>query len=50
VSKDAERMGREAVRLVVERMDDPGRACRGVEIPSRLILRESTGPAPAVRA
>lgn len=45
-SKDAVRMGREAVRLALSRIEDPGRPCRVVAIPSQFIVRESTGPVP----
>lgn len=47
VSKDAVRMGREAVKLIVERLRDPSRPRQVIEIPARFIIRESTGPAPA---
>ena len=45
-SKDAVRMGREAVRLALSRIEDPGRPCRVVAIPSQFIVRELTGPVP----
>ncbi|MFZ6026318.1 MAG: LacI family DNA-binding transcriptional regulator [Chloroflexota bacterium] len=45
-SKDGERMGREATRLLLARLQDPGRPPQQVRLPARLILRESTGPAP----
>ncbi len=46
VSKDAVRLGREAVRLVLERIQDPSRPHQRIDIPARFIIRESTGPAP----
>ncbi len=45
-SKDGEKMGREAIRLLLARLQDPGRPPQQVRLPARLILRESTGPAP----
>jgi len=45
-SKDGEKMGREAVRLLLARLQDPDRPCQKIGLPARLILRESTGPAP----
>ena len=45
-SKDPVRMGREAVRLALTRIEDPGQPCRVVAIPSQFIVRESTGPVP----
>lgn len=45
-SKDGEKMGREAIRLLLARLQDPGRPPQQVKLPARLILRESTGPAP----
>ena len=50
-SRDAVRMGREAVRLALARLQDAGAPRRVVEIPSQLLIRESSGPAPlTVRA
>lgn len=46
-SKDGERMGREAVRLLLARLTDPDRPRQEVRLSSRVILRESVGPAPA---
>lgn len=46
-SKDAVRLGREAVRLVLRRIQDPNQPRQKILVPARLILRESTGPAPA---
>jgi len=45
-SKDGERMGREATRLLLARLQDPDRPPQEIRLPARLILRESTGPAP----
>lgn len=45
-SKDGERTGREAIRLLLARLQNLGRPCQEIRIPARLILRESTGPAP----
>ncbi|GAB4580171.1 MAG: LacI family DNA-binding transcriptional regulator [Anaerolineales bacterium] len=45
-SKDGEKMGREAIRLLIARLQDPSRPPQQVRLPARLILRESTGPAP----
>jgi LacI family transcriptional regulator len=46
-SKDGEKMGREAVRLLLARLQDPDRPRQEIRLPARLILRESTGPAPS---
>jgi LacI family transcriptional regulator len=45
-SKDGEKMGREAARLLLARLQDPDRPRQEIRLPARLILRESTGPAP----
>ena len=45
-SKDGEKMGREAIRLLLARLQDPDRPPQEIRLPARLILRESTGPAP----
>ena len=45
-SKDGEKTGREAMRLVLARLQDPDRPPQEVRLPARVILRESTGPAP----
>jgi DNA-binding LacI/PurR family transcriptional regulator len=47
VSKDAVRMGCEAVRLVLERIRNPDLPRRVIEISARFIIRESIGPAPS---
>ena len=46
-SKDGERMGREATRLLLARLKDPDRPRQKIRLPARLILRESIGPAPS---
>lgn len=46
-SKDGEKMGREATRLLLARLQDPDRPPQKIRLPARLILRESTGPAPS---
>ncbi len=45
-SKNGKEMGREATRLLLARLQDPDRPRQEVRMPARLILRESTGPAP----
>jgi LacI family transcriptional regulator len=45
-SKDGEKMGREATRLLLARLQDPDRPRQEIKLPARLILRESIGPAP----
>jgi LacI family transcriptional regulator len=45
-SKDTARAGREAVKLLLARIREPNRPRQRVDIPARLIIRESTGPAP----
>ena len=44
VSKDAVLAGREAFKLVLERIQNPTLPHRRREIPARLVIRESTGP------
>ena len=46
VSKDAVRIGREAFKLLLGRIQDPNRPIKIVRLPTRVIIRESTGPAP----
>jgi DNA-binding LacI/PurR family transcriptional regulator len=46
-SKNGEKMGQEAMRLLLARLDDGERPRQKIRIPARLILRESTGPAPS---
>jgi len=45
-SKDVVRVGREAVKLLLARIQDPSRPRQQLNVPARLIIRESTGPAP----
>lgn len=45
-SKDAALLGREAVRLALNRLRDPTLPRQVVQQPARFIVRESTGPAP----
>lgn len=46
VSKDVATAGREAVKLLLARIKEPGRPRQIIELAARLIIRESTGPAP----
>jgi LacI family transcriptional regulator len=46
VSKDAVGVGREAVKLILARIQDPDRARQTVKLSPQVIIRESTGPAP----
>ncbi|GIK40793.1 MAG: LacI family transcriptional regulator [Chloroflexota bacterium] len=46
VSKDAARLGREAVKLLLARLRDPDRPRQEIRSAPRFIIRESTGPAP----
>ncbi|ABY33615.1 MAG TPA: LacI family transcriptional regulator [Chloroflexus aurantiacus] len=43
-AKDAVQLGREAVKLALARLRDPKRPRQVIEVPARLILRESTAP------
>lgn len=45
-SKNGEKMGREAMRLLLARLENPELPQQEVRLLSRVILRESTGPAP----
>ena len=45
-SKDAFRLGQEAIRLLLARLADPGRSRQTVSVPTQVIMRESTGPVP----
>jgi len=45
-SRDAVRMGREAARLALSRLQDASLPRQMIEIPSQLVIRQSTGPAP----
>lgn len=49
-SKDAVRLGREAVILMLERIQNPNRPPQIINIPARFIIRESTGPKPIMIA
>ena len=49
-SKDAVRMGREAVRLLLDRIKAPEQPSRRIELQAKFIIRESTGPVPVLRA
>jgi LacI family transcriptional regulator len=46
-SKDMVRVGREAAKLLLARIQDPDRPHQRVAIQARFIIRESTGPAPS---
>ncbi|HLW00128.1 MAG TPA: LacI family DNA-binding transcriptional regulator [Ktedonobacterales bacterium] len=43
---NAHQLGREAARLVIERLQDPQRPPTLIEVPTQLVARASTGPAP----
>jgi LacI family transcriptional regulator len=45
VQFDADAVGREAVKLILQRLQDPDREAEVVFIPTRLLIRSSTGPA-----
>jgi len=45
-SKDMIKVGREVVKLLLARIQDPDRPHQRVEVHARFIVRESTGPAP----
>ena len=45
-SKDGEGSGRETVRLLLARLQDPDRPPQEIRLAARFILRESMGPAP----
>jgi len=47
-SKDAVRMGREAVRLLLDRIKAPDQPSRRIELQAKFIIRESTGPVPTL--
>jgi LacI family transcriptional regulator len=46
VSYDAHELGRQAARLAIDRIADPAGLARAVEIPTRLILRDSSRVSP----
>jgi LacI family transcriptional regulator len=45
VKFDADTVGREAVRLILQRIQEPEREAEQVSIPTQVLLRASTGPA-----
>lgn len=45
-TKDGKKMGQEATRLLLARLQDPDRPRQEIRLPARVILRESIGPAP----
>jgi LacI family transcriptional regulator, galactose operon repressor len=49
-TKDAVGLGREAVRLLLERIKAPDQPSRRIEIQARFIIRESTGTAPVLQS
>lgn len=46
VSKEPTKLGREAMKLILARIQEPNRPVQKIDMPIRLIIRESTGPAP----
>jgi LacI family transcriptional regulator len=46
-SKEMVKVGREAAKMLLARIQDPDRPHQRVDIQARFIIRESTGPAPA---
>lgn len=46
VTRDAKKGGQMLARLLLERIKNPARERQTVELPTQLIIRESTGPAP----
>ncbi len=46
VTKDISMLGRAAVKLLLARINEPERPPQVEQHPARLIIRESTGPAP----
>jgi len=46
ISKDISSLGRTAVKLLLARLQEPDRAYQSEKRATRLIIRESTGPAP----
>lgn len=47
VSKEPVKFGQEAVKLLLARIQDPNRPIQRVDMPIRLIVRESTAPVPS---
>ena len=48
VRTDAKAEGKLLTRLLLDRLNNPGLPAKTVELSARLVIRESTGPAPAV--
>lgn len=46
VTKDTIRAGQDAIRLLLSRIQKPDRPYQRINIPAKLIIRESTGPVP----
>jgi LacI family transcriptional regulator len=46
VSKDVAGAARACVKMLLARLQEPGRPYQRINMPTRLIIRESTGPAP----
>jgi LacI family transcriptional regulator len=46
ISQPIQELGIEAARLLIDRIQNPGLACRHVTLDTRLIVRESSGPPP----
>ena len=46
VSKDPVKFGREAMKLLLARLQKPNRPVQKINMPIRFIIRETTGPAP----
>lgn len=46
VSKDPVKAGKDAMRLILARMQEPDRPIQKIPMPIRFIIRETTGPAP----
>jgi LacI family transcriptional regulator len=49
-TKNIHSIGQDAVRMVLERIQNPEKPYQVIYSPARLIIRESTGPAPALPA
>jgi LacI family transcriptional regulator len=45
VRTNAEEMGRQALRLLLERVRQPDRTCQHTHVPAEIVVRGSTGPA-----
>ena len=50
VEQPIQQMGLEAVRLLLERIEEPAEAPAQVVLPTRLVVRGSTAPPPPERA